>query len=102
MSTKHVSKKKKGASSLTQSLVSVGVLILAIGATVLLSSASGNPYWSGFQRVMAGNYEPALQGWFVPFALMLSLAVLPLSSAGEPALGGEIDLVFVDIFSKPL
>ena len=25
------------------------------------------------RRVMAGNYEPALQGWFVPFALMLSL-----------------------------
>lgn len=43
------------------------------------------------RRVMAGNYEPALQGWFVPFALMLSLAVLPLSSAGEPALGVELN-----------
>ena len=43
------------------------------------------------RRIMAGNYEPALQGWFVPFALMLSLAVLPLSSAGEPALGPELN-----------
>ena len=43
------------------------------------------------RRIMAGSYEPALQGWFVPFAMMLSLAVLPLSSAGEPSLGPELD-----------
>lgn len=58
---KHVSKKKKGASSLTQSLVSVGVLILAIGATVLLSSAPESGASADVPPPVSGSSKPAAE-----------------------------------------